>query len=339
MSRWRDGNGRELFELASLPSAHQTFNKFLLRRMAEKIAGNAVWQARQGKKPSIMQAKNPGAHWRTSKKCWRNASKQHWSRQKPSQRQVQKPLVERNQRKRSANRQHWSKQKSSQRQLQKNRSRKETRETRCGKKKKSAAQDHSERKNGKEAVHAPAKKTQQAKQTVKTGKKPEDLTSAEMRKILAARNQSVTGLRPELLARLLASEKVDMQWHRNETVAAKMATPKFCGKKPGPVGVAHGRQVLYYFLLMFPLTLFKFLALETNRYGNENCAKKKRSWKETSITELVHWVGILILMGMHVLPARADYWDVDGFLHNSEIIATMTLGRFRNLCVFFHAYI
>ena len=158
-----------------------------------------------------------------------------------------------------------------------------------------------------------------------------------MRKILAARNQSVTGLRPELLARLLASEKVDMQWHRNETVAAKMATPKFCGKKPGPVGVAHGRQVLYYFLLMFPLTLFKFLALETNRYGNENCAKKKRSWKETSITELVHWIGILILMGMHVLPARADYWDVDGFLHNSEIIATMTLGRFRNLCVFFHA--
>ena len=66
-----------------------------------------------------------------------------------------------------------------------------------------------------------------------------------------------------------------------------------------------------YSLLLWPASLCKLIALETNRYAHQ---RRICNWQNVSVGEVWTFLAIIVLMGIHRLPRIRNYWSKDPFL-------------------------
>ena len=81
------------------------------------------------------------------------------------------------------------------------------------------------------------------------------------------------------------------------------------------------------------------LVEETNRYANANCsdAPHARPWYDTTVPEMKAFVGMLIIMGIVVLPQLELYWTMSHpLIATSGIASVMPRVRFEQLFRFLH---
>ena len=91
----------------------------------------------------------------------------------------------------------------------------------------------------------------------------------------------------------------------------------------------------------FDDTFFEHLKEETNRYYNQTAAKKDKLgrleyWKDVSINELKLFFGIILWMGVLVLPTIEHYFTKHPFFRNDFIQNLMSGRRFTNILAMLH---
>ena len=60
------------------------------------------------------------------------------------------------------------------------------------------------------------------------------------------------------------------------------------------------------FKMLFTQQLFELIWEQTNVYGQQKHGTK---WIPVTISEIISWIGLNILMGYHKLPSYRDYWS------------------------------
>ena len=90
-----------------------------------------------------------------------------------------------------------------------------------------------------------------------------------------------------------------------------------------------------YFSLIFTDTLLEHIAVETNRYAEQNPVPSY-NWYPTSVPELKLLLGMIIAMGIKKLPALEDYWSLNPYIGAPEIVARMPRLRFKALMRYLH---
>ncbi|XP_037042056.1 piggyBac transposable element-derived protein 4-like [Bradysia coprophila] len=70
------------------------------------------------------------------------------------------------------------------------------------------------------------------------------------------------------------------------------------------------------------------IVTETNRYAQQNNSK---NWIDVTAEEMKAFIGCLIVMGIHQLPALKHYWSSDPFLHVESVASVMTASRFKKI--------
>lgn len=85
---------------------------------------------------------------------------------------------------------------------------------------------------------------------------------------------------------------------------------------------------LHSFNRFFTDEMFNFIVDQTNLYAEQNQSK---DWTPTSVDEIKAFVGMTIMMGIHVLPSIDHYWSSDPFLRVNEIADVMPIKRFKKL--------
>ena len=91
----------------------------------------------------------------------------------------------------------------------------------------------------------------------------------------------------------------------------------------------------------FDDTFFENLKEETNKYNNHTAAKKDKLgrleyWKDVSINELKLFFGIILWMGVLVLPTIEHYFTKHPFFRNDFIQNLMSGRRFTNILAMLH---
>ena len=92
---------------------------------------------------------------------------------------------------------------------------------------------------------------------------------------------------------------------------------------------------------------FAYIVLETNHYAAEQIARLRNAgrltqnsrasnWKDTDITEMKAWVGIVLLMGYIRLPNYYAYWSTNPLTRQPGIQQIMTRDRFLSILQFLH---
>ena len=66
-----------------------------------------------------------------------------------------------------------------------------------------------------------------------------------------------------------------------------------------------------YYRLLWPATLYKLMAVETDRYAFQ---KGTSSWQSVRLSEIWTFLGMTILMGIKRLPRISNYWSRDSFI-------------------------
>ncbi|XP_026735864.1 piggyBac transposable element-derived protein 4-like [Trichoplusia ni] len=90
---------------------------------------------------------------------------------------------------------------------------------------------------------------------------------------------------------------------------------------------------LTYFGLFFSDDVLQMIVDQTNLYASQ---VGNRNWTPTTVEEIKAFLGVLIQMGIHVLPSIEDYWSSDPVLQVPEIAETMTLKRFQHIMKHLH---
>jgi hypothetical protein len=89
---------------------------------------------------------------------------------------------------------------------------------------------------------------------------------------------------------------------------------------------------------MFDESLIDLITVETNRYAAQKMAlKPDPKWYPLPDdgSETRAFLAMNILMGIHILPAYADYWSTDPRLHVKGIASVMTKNRFEHVNKYF----
>lgn len=74
--------------------------------------------------------------------------------------------------------------------------------------------------------------------------------------------------------------------------------------------------------------MFELIVEQTNLYAMQ---KQSKNWTSTSIEEIKAFIGIIILMGIHVLPSIDNYWSSDPALRVNCIAEVMPVKRFKKI--------
>ena len=77
--------------------------------------------------------------------------------------------------------------------------------------------------------------------------------------------------------------------------------------------------------LVWPTSLCELIAVETNRYAQQNNRPK---WVDVSTDEVWIFLGIVVLMGIYWLPQIKDYWSMDRLLGVPAVQQSISLRRF-----------
>lgn len=88
-----------------------------------------------------------------------------------------------------------------------------------------------------------------------------------------------------------------------------------------------------FFCAIFDNELFEHLVLQTNMYANQ---QQLVNWTPTNIEEMKAVFGVLLLMGVHVLPSLDHYWSSDPLFKVDSICQTMTCKRFKKILEAIH---
>lgn len=79
---------------------------------------------------------------------------------------------------------------------------------------------------------------------------------------------------------------------------------------------------------IFDLQVIELLVTETNRYAMQN---RSKNWIDITAVEMKAFIGCLIVMGIHQLPALKHYWSSDPFLRVDAVASVMTANRFKKI--------
>jgi hypothetical protein len=105
----------------------------------------------------------------------------------------------------------------------------------------------------------------------------------------------------------------------------------------GPVQDMHRTATaLDFFNITFGNTVMDMLVQQTNLYAAQNPPASRYKWYDTCVSEMYLFLGIIVAMGVHVLPGFADYWSGDSLLGVPGITAGMPIDRFKVLLRCFH---
>ena len=106
----------------------------------------------------------------------------------------------------------------------------------------------------------------------------------------------------------------------------------------GPVQDMHRTATaLDFFNITFGNTVMDMLVQQTNLYAAQNPPASRYKWYDTCVSEMYLFLGIIVAMGVHVLPGFADYWSGDSLLGVPGITAGMPIDRFKVLLRCFHS--
>lgn len=89
-----------------------------------------------------------------------------------------------------------------------------------------------------------------------------------------------------------------------------------------------GQSEIDCFGTIFDRQILSHLIAETNRYAKQNNSK---NWNDVTLDEMKAFIGCLIVMGIHQLPALKHYWSSDPFLRVESIASVMTANRFKKI--------
>lgn len=85
---------------------------------------------------------------------------------------------------------------------------------------------------------------------------------------------------------------------------------------------------LVYFCQFLDEEVFSKICYETNLYAEQN---NRKNWKNITVSELKAFIGINIIMGIHVLPAACNYWSSDPILNVQGVSNVMTASRYKKI--------
>ena len=80
--------------------------------------------------------------------------------------------------------------------------------------------------------------------------------------------------------------------------------------------------------LLWPNSLCELLVVETNRYALQ---RRVLNWKTVTVSEMWTFLGIIVLIGFHVLPRLSMFWSRDHFVGIRSISECMSRARFRRI--------
>lgn len=89
-----------------------------------------------------------------------------------------------------------------------------------------------------------------------------------------------------------------------------------------------GPSEIDYFETIFDHRILSHIVTETNRYAQQN---KSKNWSDVTADEMKAFIGCLIVMGIHQLPALKHYWSSDPFLRVESVATVMTANRFKKI--------
>ena len=112
--------------------------------------------------------------------------------------------------------------------------------------------------------------------------------------------------------------------------------PKFYGTE-GPTERLDPREhtALDYLQQLWPTHLCALLADQTNRYALQRGVSR---WQPVTAGEIWTFLGVILLMGVHVLPRFESYWSRDSLLGIPSLSRCMSRARFRQLLRHLHLY-
>lgn len=79
---------------------------------------------------------------------------------------------------------------------------------------------------------------------------------------------------------------------------------------------------------IFDQQILSNIVTETNRYAQKN---KLKNWTDVTLDEIKAFIGCLIIMGIHQLPALKHYWSSDPILRVEAVASVMTANRFKKI--------
>ena len=91
-----------------------------------------------------------------------------------------------------------------------------------------------------------------------------------------------------------------------------------------------------YFMLFFDNDLLQHIVDQTNLYAQKNPLSARYAWYDTTTSELLAFLGLIIMMGIKRLPSYTDYWSSNPLLGTRELVAGFPLNRFRHLLTRIH---
>lgn len=83
-----------------------------------------------------------------------------------------------------------------------------------------------------------------------------------------------------------------------------------------------------FFDNFFPHDLVELLVKQTNIYAAQ---RQALHWSPTFVAEMRAYLGIFIMMGLHIFHDVNLYWSTDTFYRNHDISQTFTQKRFKKL--------
>ena len=82
------------------------------------------------------------------------------------------------------------------------------------------------------------------------------------------------------------------------------------------------------FKMLFTQQLFELIWEQTNVYGQQ---KHGTNWIPVTISEIISWIGLNILMGYHKLPSYRDYWSSNSNFNVPIVCQTMSRNTFTKI--------
>lgn len=89
-------------------------------------------------------------------------------------------------------------------------------------------------------------------------------------------------------------------------------------------------KAIDFFLQMFDLELMQKIVLETNNYATTR-ENPNNDWKDLTVPEFQAFLGTIMLMGLHSLPALENYWSTNYYLGTPNIVQSFPRTRFKNI--------
>ncbi|XP_058248131.1 pogo transposable element with ZNF domain isoform X1 [Hemibagrus wyckioides] len=111
------------------------------------------------------------------------------------------------------------------------------------------------------------------------------------------------------------------------------SVPEFTDSSGPQHSMAKSSDVLEYFQLLFPDSLIEQIAKETNAYAEYQryVGRGDATWQSLTNEEVKGFIGLSILMGLHVLPEPEMYWSWEHYHSCSTFYRTMSAARFKQI--------